>query len=128
MNILKAVKDFFVATVRFFKSGGAQKALQRAAELAPEVLPYIAIAADIAVGITPTTIDDAVLALIRAKYPALFDGSLKTPDEVKAFTLGVATELVKAEFPDVSTSIARLAVQAHYTAVSAGPVTEPKAA
>jgi hypothetical protein len=46
----------------------------------------------------------------------MFDGSLKSADEVKLYLLGIASQLLQARFPNVSTSIARTAVQVAYTA------------
>lgn len=113
---MNLIKSFFSFIARLVTSGAAKRALNRAAEIAPDVLPYIALAAEIVAGITPSQIDDVLLAAIKAKYPQLFNGSLKTADEVKLFTLGVAGDLVQAKFPGVSTSIARSAVQAIYLA------------
>jgi len=109
-------KNFFQKLVAFFSSGAASKALDAAAALAPKALPFVDLAAAIAAGITPTPVDDALLAQIHGKFPRLFDGSLNTGDEVKLYLLGVATQLLQASYPQVSTSIARAAVQVAYTA------------
>ena len=116
---MNKIKAFFAKVAAFFAGGNAQKALNTAADFVPKALPIIDIAADIAVGLTPTTVDDAVLAMIKAKYPQLFNGSLQNGDQVKLFTLGVATDLLKGAFPSLSTSIARLAVQTAYTGKNA---------
>jgi hypothetical protein len=107
---------FFQKLAAFFSSGAASKALDAAAALAPKAIPFLDLAAAIATGLTPTTVDDAALAEIHARFPHLFDGSLKTGDEVKLYLLGVATQLLQASYPQVSTSIARAAVQVAYTA------------
>lgn len=109
-------KTFFSKIVGFFSSGEANKALDAAAALVPKAMPFLDIAAAIATGITPTTLDDAVLAQVHTKFPHLFDGSLKTGDEVKLYLLGIATQLLQASYPQVSTSVARAAVQVAYTA------------
>jgi len=109
-------KTFFSKIVGFFSSGAANKALDTAAALVPKAMPFLDIAAAIATGITPTTLDDTVLAQIHTKFPHLFDGSLKTGDEVKLYLLGIATQLLQASYPQVSTSVARAAVQVAYTA------------
>jgi hypothetical protein len=109
-------KTFFHKLMAFFSSGTASKALDAAAALAPKALPFLDVAAAIAAGITPTPVDDALLAQIHTRFPHLFDGSLQTGDEVKLYALGVATQLLQASYPQVSTSIARAAVQVAYTA------------
>jgi len=79
--------------------------------IALHALPFLALAAQIVVGLTPTGVDDAVLAQIRLKFPRLFDGTIHTPHELKAYALAVAGELVKGRFPEASTSVARSAAQ-----------------
>jgi hypothetical protein len=110
------IKSFFSKIAAFFSSGAASKALNTTAGLVPKALPFIDLAACIAAGLTPTSVDDTVLAKIHDKFPHLFDGSLHTGDEVKLYLLGVATELLQAGYPQVTTSIARAAVQVAYTA------------
>jgi hypothetical protein len=116
MNFLKKIMN---AIALFFADGKAQKALEAVASLVPKALPIIDIAAVVVTTLTPTGIDDVTWAAIKAKFPALFDGSLKTGDDVKLYALGVATEMLKAKFPGVSTSIARAAVQLAYTGKTA---------
>jgi hypothetical protein len=103
----------------FFRSGASQKAIDQVAAFAPSALPYIAIAAQIITGITPTTMDDQALALLHVKYPHLFDGSLKTGAEVKLYALGIASELMGQKFPSLSTSVARASVQMAYVGKTA---------
>ena len=110
------LKTFFLKIAAFFSSGAANKALNTAAALVPKAMPFLDIAAAIATGLTPTTLDDAVLAQLHAKFPHMFDGSLQTGDEVKLYLLGVATQLLQSSYPQVSTSVARAAVQVAYTA------------
>jgi hypothetical protein len=116
---MKKVKAFFARVAAFFSSGEATKALNTAAELVPKAIPYIDIAAEIAAGLAPSAVPEAVLGEIHGKFPRLFDGSLNSADEVKLYLLGVASDLLKARFPNVSTSIARAAVQVAYTAAHA---------
>src|SRR6266567_4382738 len=110
------IKTFFSKIAAFFSSGAANKALNAAAALVPKAMPFLDVAAAIAVGLTPTTLDDDVLVQIHTKFPHLFDGSLQTGDEVKLYLLGIATQLLQASYPQVSTSVARAAVQVAYTA------------
>jgi len=109
-------KNFFLKIAAFFSSGAASKALDAAAALAPKAIPFLDLAAAIAAGLTPTPVDDAILSQIHAKFPHLFDGSLNTGEEVKLYLLGIATQLLQTSYPQVSTSIARAAVQVAYTA------------
>ena len=110
------LRDFFSRIAAFFSSGAARKALNTTADLVPKALPFLDIAATIIAGATPSPVDDVLLAQIHTKFPRLFDGSLHTGDEVKLYLLGVATQLLQAKYPQVSTSIARAAVQIAYTA------------
>jgi hypothetical protein len=114
---MKKMKAFFAKVAAFFSSGEAAKALDAAAALVPKAIPYIDLAAEIGAGLAPSGVPAAVLADIHAKFPRLFDGSLKGADEVKLYLLGVASQLLKVKFPQVSTSVARAAVQVAYTAV-----------
>lgn len=109
------IKSLITRILNLFTSDAGKKALQTAADFTAAALPYIDIAAQVAAGLTPTTVDDAVLALVRQKYPQLFDGSITNGDQLKLFLLGVATDLMKARYPQLTTSIARTAVQLAYT-------------
>ena len=113
---MTTLKLFFLKVAAFFASGEASKALNTAAALVPKAIPYLDIAAEIAAGITPSSVDDMLLAQVHTQFPHLFDGSLKSGEEVKLYLLGVATQLLQAHFPQISTSIARTAVQVAYTA------------
>jgi hypothetical protein len=113
------INSLFSKLAKLFTSGQAQSALDKVAAFVPTALPYINIAAQIVTGITPTTLDDQALALVKSKYPRLFDSSLKTGDEVKLFALGVASELMTNRYPTLSTSIARAAVQLAYVGKTA---------
>lgn len=116
MNYLKLI---LAKVLLIFTSDQAKKALNTAADFTASALPFIDIAARIVVGVTPTTIDDAALAALHHQFPQLFDGSLKTGEELKLYMLAVATELLKAKYPALSTSIARLSVQLAYTGKNA---------
>jgi hypothetical protein len=110
------VKLFFYKIAAFFASGEASKALNTAAELVPKAIPYLDLAAAIAAGLTPSMVDDVLLAQIHSRFPRMFDGSLKSGEEVKLYLLGIAGHLLQARFPQISTSVARTAVQVAYTA------------
>ena len=111
MNFLKRLFGFLKG---YFQSGKAARDAQRALEYAGKALPLVIIVADIVTKMTPTGIDDAIWAAIKAKYPRLLDGSEKTPDEVKAEALIIASEWLKLKYPGLSTTVARAAVQLAY--------------
>lgn len=113
-----SIKSILSKIGSFFASGSAQKAIDTAASFVPFALPYIDIAAEIITGITPTTLDDKALALVKTKFPGLFDGSLKTGDEVKLYGLAVASSLMSSKYP-LGTTIARASVQLAYTGKTA---------
>ena len=110
-----SITSFFDKVKTLFTSGEAQKALDAAAALVPIAIPYLDVAAEIAAGLAPSAVPQVVLDQIHADFPHLFDGSLKNAGEVKLYLLGIATQLLQAKFPNITTSIARLAVQAAYT-------------
>jgi hypothetical protein len=114
-----SIKTLLSKVASFFSSGKAQKALSTVADYTALALPYIDIAADVIAGVTPTTLDDKALAAIKVKYPRLFDGSIKTGDEVKLYALGVASELMTSKYPQLTTTIARASVQLAYTGKTA---------
>lgn len=120
-------KKIFSAISKYFKTGKAASDAQKALEYVAKALPYVVIVGDFItasplpqlVGI-PNGIDDAVWLAIKKKFPNLLDGSVKTPDEVKADALVVVTELLKAKYPELSTSVARAAAQLAYLDYKAG--------
>jgi hypothetical protein len=121
------IKKLFGAIGAYFKTGRAASDAQTALELATKALPLVAVAGNIVVGLTPTMVDDALWATIQAKFPALFNGTIKNPDELRLFALGVLTEMVKAKF-GVDTSVARAAAQLAYLDYRAGATVPGSAA
>jgi hypothetical protein len=113
------IKSILAKVAAFFTSGKAKAALDAAADYTVRALPFIDIAATIVAGLTPTGIDDIALVAVKAKFPRLFNGTIQSGDELKLYALGVATELFKQRYPDLTTSIARTAVQLAYTASTA---------
>lgn len=103
-----------ISKISVYFRGQAAVDAERALSMVVYALPVITIAADIVAMVTPTGIDDAFLSLLKGKFPKLFDGSIKSPDELKLYALGVATELLKARYPSVSTTVARAATQLAY--------------
>jgi hypothetical protein len=104
----------FGAILGFFKSGKAQKDAEVALEYAVKALPYIKIAGDIITGVTPTGVDDILWNVVKNKYPKLFDGSIHTSDELKAYALGAASSMLQAKYPKLTTTVAVLATQIAY--------------
>ncbi len=111
MNWLKRLVGAIGA---YFRSGNAAHDAHKALEYVGKALPFVVVAADIAVGITPTKVDDAAWASLKASFPALFNGEQHTPDELKLAALGAATHMMQRAYPGLSTSIARAAVQLAY--------------
>jgi len=100
--------------LHLFGSRRAQRALNQVADFVVKALPAIDIAAQIITTLTPTAIDDAAFAYVKQRWPRLFDGSVKTADELKLYALGVATDLLQRTYPALSTTVARAAVQLAY--------------
>jgi hypothetical protein len=112
MGWLKRIIGFLSG---YFRSGKAASDAQKALEHVGKALPTIRVVADIVTTLTPAGIDDAVWAGIKAKYPTLLDGTAKTPDQVKADALIIASELLLAQYPGLkSVSVARAAAQLAY--------------
>lgn len=113
------IKKVFSAIAGYFKSGKAQNDIELVAEFVPKALPFIKMAAEIGTMLTPTQADDVALAGIKAAYPMFFSGKELTPAEFKLALLGVATDLMRAKYPGLTTSVARAAVQVAYVGQSA---------
>ncbi|MFH1572729.1 MAG: hypothetical protein ABIG68_02035, partial [Acidobacteriota bacterium] len=75
----------------------------------PDAFPIIEFVASL----TPTTLDDAALAFIRAQYPRLFHLDL-TEEERKLYLLAVSAELLKQKYSLLTTTAARIIVQVVY--------------
>lgn len=108
------ISRIFVRLAGYFRSGKAARDAQLALEYVARALPYVKIAADLVISLTPTQVDDLAWAAIKTRYPSLFDGKTKTQDEVKAAAMLIASDLLKAKYPELSTSVARAAVQLAY--------------
>lgn len=122
MNWLKKIMGAIGA---YFRSGSAAFDAHKALEYVGKALPFVVVATDIAVGITPTKLDDAAWASLKASFPTLFNGQPHAPEELKLAALGAATHLMQRAYPGLSTSIARAAVQLAYIDYRALPVPEP---
>lgn len=118
----EVLKRYFGKLRDFFGGGQAKAVFDYTTDLAIAAIPYIDVVASIAAPFTPTRADDAALMFIHARYPQLFDGSLKTSQEVKLYMFSAACDLLKQRYPTISTSMARAAVSAAYL----GKVTEEK--
>jgi hypothetical protein len=119
MKFIDTVKNILKRVAAWFGSGGADKALNTAADYTVKALPIIDLVATIGTSLTPTTLDDKLVQMVKSNYPRLFDGSILTGAELKLYLLGAATDLMKEKYPTLSTSVARTAVQLAYTASTA---------
>lgn len=102
------------AIVGWFTSGKAKRDAETALKYAAEALPFLKVAADIVVGLTPTQIDDLAWAALKTKYPKLFDGSIHTDAELKGYALQVAAALLREKYPKLDTTVSVLAAQLAY--------------
>ena len=118
--------NFFNKLKTIFTSQNAQTVYDKALELTPKVLPIIDMVATIGVSLTPPKWDDTAWAGIKLAFPGLWDGSLAkmTKQERSLYLLGIASEMIKLRFPNVSTTVARLAAQAVYPEWKAASETE----
>ncbi len=109
------LKNLFSSIRRYFTTGRAARDAQSALEHVGSALPFVRLAGDLLTrGFIPGIVDDAVWAALKLKFPALFDGRRKTPDELKIAALAAATELMRAKYPNLDTSIIRKAIELAY--------------
>jgi len=112
---IQAVLNFFSNLLSKFRGNNRiYNSLVYVEGLIPKIGPFIKIAGDIIVGLVPTEVDDAAWAIIKGKYPHLFDGSKLNQDTLKLYALGITTDLVQYHFPEASTTVARTATQLAY--------------
>lgn len=114
--MLSKITNFFAKIAHWINPDTLNGAIQ----LFLVALPYLDLAAEIVSGLTPTKVDDITLRTIKVQFPRLFSGEPMTVEEFKLYTLGVATELLKAHSPGTSTTIARIAAQVAYLRYKAG--------
>lgn len=108
---MNAIKKFFAKVKELFIGANAKADAYFSWVLRyiPDAFPIIEYIA----ALTPTTLDDAALAFVRAKFPRVIDPEL-TDDERKLYLLGTASELLRQKYPSLSTTAARIAVQVAY--------------
>lgn len=106
------IKSFFSKVAGWVRSGKAKADVDVVFAHVSKVLPIVKVAVDIVTGLTPTKADDVAWNIVRAKYPALFDGHERTGEEIKLAALAYATEAALAKYPALSTNTARLAIEA----------------
>jgi len=115
VNFLKRIFGGIAAMLsQYFRSGKAAADAKWVLEHLPEALVCIDKAMPIVTGLIPGPADDVIWGVIRAKYPAFFDGSIKTVDELKAADLVAAAELLRSLFPSISTTMSRAAIELAY--------------
>jgi hypothetical protein len=107
--VMKAIQKFFKKVVDLF--AGPKPAAEKYFSVILkgisdgfEIVEFVA-------KMTPTQWDNAAMNSIRAQFPKMFDGSL-TEEERKLYLTGVAGELLKARYPALTTTMARLAALA----------------
>jgi hypothetical protein len=104
--------------VKYFRSGKAANDFLEIASYVPKVAPYIDVVEQVlnvaspVAGVAVTKSWD----LIKKEFPKLYDGSWETmtDSERKLYMLGAAGHLVKQEFPNLNTNLARLAIEAAF--------------
>lgn len=110
---MKFLKELLEKIKRLVKSGAVQDELDKVVALVPKAMPVIDLVASVVTTMTPTKVDDLALAFLHSNYPQLFDGSLKTGEDVKLYMFSAAAAVLKNKY-GVSTSVARAAVQMAY--------------
>ena len=109
------IRNFFSSLLsKFFDNKKLYNNLIYVEDLIVKAGPFIKIAGDIIVGAIPGNVDDAAWSLIKSKYPKMFDGTGVDPELAKLYALGIATDLIKSRYPEVSTTVARTAAQIAY--------------
>lgn len=105
MNFLKSIIQKIVT---FFKSGKAEAALTRAAELVPIALPIVEELATL----VPNRTDQEIQAAFQ-KYAVPFSAQiLATPLAQRGYLLlELATQILAAKFPGVAMNVLNTAVQ-----------------
>ena len=113
--MVSAIKNFFSKILgKAWNNKSLYSSLLHVEDLIPKVGPFIKTAGDIITGMTPTNVDDAMWAVIKDKYSQLFDGSKVSKENAKLYALGIATDLIEHQFPEVGTTVARAAAQIAY--------------
>lgn len=119
-TVAEATLDLVRWLGRYLKSEQAKRDFEWALKNVREALPYVPMVMEIvrsAGAVIPGPVDElavGVYDMVKGRYPRLFDGSTLTEDEFKVLLLGILTELLKARFPGISTTRARLLGQLAY--------------
>jgi hypothetical protein len=111
----KFFKGLFSYIAKRFKSGQAKKDLETVEHFIDVAVPYIKMAEEIAAkaGFLPPGVDAAWHVAMLA-FPALFDGSDHTQDQWSSMLMGFAAKALEVSFPQLDTTVARMAVQSAY--------------
>lgn len=110
---MKWLLNLFRSIARFFTTRKGYESFLKILPYVKIALPYIELAAGIVSGAVPPT--EAIARILQQKFPHLFaNGIPKTEDEKKVFAIAVATELMRADFGDLSTNEIRQALELAY--------------
>lgn len=123
MSFLSAFKNFFVNLGKFFTSPKTAEKVNKVLSLVLKVLPVIMYAAKLgAKVVTPLDpADDLLLENLSNKFPSLFTGQPKNSDEQKLRLMLIAEEILKAKYPNLSTTELRILVNAAYQNLKDAP-------
>jgi hypothetical protein len=102
-----AIQKFFKKIVSLF--GGFKPAAEKYFAVVIKGVPEAFEVAEFVARMTPTQLDNAALDSVRVQFPKMFDKTL-TVEERKLYLTGVAGELLKAKFPQLTTTMARIAI------------------
>jgi|DewCreStandDraft_4_1066084.scaffolds.fasta_scaffold03500_33 hypothetical protein len=110
---MKWLLNLFRSIARFFTTRNGYESFLKILPYVKIALPYIELAAGIVSGAVQPT--EAITSILQQKFPHLSaDGLPKTEDEKKVFAIAVATELMRADFGDLSTHEIRKALELAY--------------
>jgi len=107
-NPLKAIGGFFAKVFRWFSSDAAQRVAEKIQEYCRAALPVVEFIASL----TPTRIDDEIIALFKRFGLGNVDKYLALPQGDRgAALMAVAQAEMQKRFPDVPISQLRAAIE-----------------
>ena len=115
MNLFSAIAGAFKKLWKIIVSPAAQRAVETAVDLVPEVLPIVQ---DLR-SIDPKTASVSDIYALYAKYKIPIQGLLQDPTAIGNALLNLATALVKRQQPNLATSLIQAAIQIALVALKA---------